>query len=390
MDKALVVDDNAINRRILASILQKEGFELLEAIDGEEAVETSLREKPDIVLLDIMMPKMDGYAVCETLKAHDETRDIPIIFLSALSEVSDKIKGLELGAVDYITKPFDRGEVLARVRSQLEIRHLTKSLIEANRELLARQRRLDEDLVAAAQIQKSLIPAAPPEIDNFVFAWEFIPCERIGGDILNIHRLDESHLAIYVLDVSGHGVPSAMVTVSVSQSLSPRTGSILKKNINPPPFYRIVPPADVLAYLDKEYPIERFNKYFTIAYLILNTKTGRILYSTAAHPMPILVRRRGEIEFLDKGGTMIGTGWPIPFEEGEVTLEEGDRLFVYTDGIVEYANAAGEQYGEDTFREGLRKPVDEPIDITCARVIESLNDPRRWCQTARRYYPTWH
>ncbi|MBW1784321.1 MAG: response regulator, partial [Deltaproteobacteria bacterium] len=307
-EKICIVDDNLVNRKLLAGILKKEGYELVEAQDGEEAIELTFKEGPDLILLDIMMPKKDGYQVCQELKNDERSAHLPIIFLSAKTQVEDKIKGLDLGGADYVTKPFDRGEVLARVRAQLNIARLRKEVMEANEELVRRQERLDEDLEAAAGIQRSLLPEKPPDMENMAVAWRFMPCERIGGDIFNVVRLDETHWGIYMLDVSGHGVPSALVTVSASQMLHPHKGLLLKKTIKPPPYYQILSPAEVLNLLDREYPIERFNKYFTITYLIVDVKARRISYSNAAHPAPILLRKDGTLELLDKGGTIIGMG----------------------------------------------------------------------------------
>lgn len=214
--KILVADDHIVNRKLLAGILKEEGYRLIEAEDGEEAVRLVLEEQPDLILLDIIMPKKDGYRVCSELQMDSRSVNIPIIFLSAKSDPEDKIKGLELGGADYVTKPFNRGEVVARVRSQLKIRELTKKLIRANQELLKKQELIEEDLRAAAGIQQSLLPSRPPDVDVVDVAWRFLPCQRIGGDIFNVIQLDEDHLAIYMLDVSGHGVPSAMVAVSVS------------------------------------------------------------------------------------------------------------------------------------------------------------------------------
>jgi len=135
-EKIFIVDDNLVNRKLLTAILKKEGYDLLEAEDGEEAIELAFREMPDLILLDIMMPKKDGYEVCVELKGDDRTANIPIIFLSAKTQTEDKIKGLDLGGADYVTKPFDRGEVLARVKAQLKIAGLTKEVIKANEELL--------------------------------------------------------------------------------------------------------------------------------------------------------------------------------------------------------------------------------------------------------------
>ena len=373
-EKICIVDDNLVNRRLLAGILQKEGYELLEAEDGEAAIELTLRELPDLVLLDIMMPKKDGYQVCEELKGNDRSAHIPIIFLSAKSQVEDKIRGLDLGGADYVTKPFDRGEVLARVRTQLNIARLTNEIMAANKELLRKQKRLDEDLEAAAGIQQSLLPQGVPDMKNVAVAWRFMPCESIGGDIFNVVQLDETHWGIYMLDVSGHGVPSALVTVSASQMLQTRRGLLLKKAITPPPYYEIRSPAEVLNLLDQEYPIERFNKYFTISYLILDLKEGLLSYSNAAHPSPILLHMDGTLDLLDEGGTIIGMGGVLPFEEGRKEVRPGDKLILYTDGIVEYQDRQGGFYGEDRFHGVLKRLRERPISEVFDGVIDAIMD----------------
>jgi len=373
-EKIFIVDDNLINRKLLAAILKKEGYELLEAEDGEKAVELAFREMPDLILLDIMMPKKDGYEVCAELKGDDRMANIPIIFLSAKTQTEDKIKGLGLGGADYVTKPFDKGEVIARVKAQLKIAGLTKEVIKANAELQKKQEALDEDLKAAAGIQRSLLPQEPPDAGIVDVAWQFMPCERIGGDIFNMARLDETHWGIYMLDVSGHGVPSALVAVSASQILRPQQGLVLKKTITSPPFYEVVPPAEVLNLLDQEYPIERFNKFFTISYIVLNTEDNSLRYSNAAHPPPILLHEDGEMEFLDKGGTIIGMGGLLPFEEGEKQVRAGDKLFIYTDGIVEYQNKDGEFYEDEGFHRDLRRLRGLPISELVDGIVDSIMD----------------
>ncbi len=378
----LIVDDNDINRMLLSRMLSKKGFRLIEAADGTQAIEMANRELPDLILLDIMMPEMDGYEVCTRLRENSDTADIPVIFLSAKSETDDKIKGLEAGAVDYITKPFSMGEVYARVKAQLKIRSLTQSLKRSNEslkkalvELEKKQERIENDLKAAAIIQRSLLPESPPELDTVNFAWEFRPSHKIGGDIFNLFFVDDHHLGIYVLDVSGHGVPSAMVAVTVSQLLRPPTGvesSILKKRIPSPPYYKIIPPAEVLATLDITYPIERFEKFFTMSYMIFNYQSGNISYSNAAHPFPVIVRKNGNLEFLEKGGSIIGLGTGEGFEEGSAKLEPGDRMFLYTDGILEYRNAEKLFFGQERFHSILRGSRDLPLDRALKKVIESL------------------
>jgi len=251
-ETVLVVDDDKTNRSLLSIILKKAGYRVIEAEDGQDAIKKSLDTPVDLVLLDIMMPNMDGYEACRRMKEDLRTQDIPVIFLSAKSETRDKILGLETGGADYVTKPFDKGEVLARVRSQLRIRSLTKEVIE-------KQQHLDNDLKVAAGIQQSLLPSREvPGKSSLKWAWRFKPCDAIGGDIFNILRLDESHYAVYMLDVSGHGVPSALVTVSASQMLQPHT-NILVRQDSEGSGKEIIAPVDVVKRLDHEYPMERFD-----------------------------------------------------------------------------------------------------------------------------------
>lgn len=383
----LVVDDNQVNRRLLAAILQRTGYRIAEAGDGSNAIRLAREIRPDLILLDVMMPGPDGYEVCQTLQNDPLTDKIPIIFLSARANAEDKIRGLEVGAADYVTKPFDKEEVVARVRSQLRIRNLTRELVRANRELRRKQQRLDLDLQAAAVIQQNLLPRAFPKTSSLEAAWKFMPCQSIGGDIFNVTRLDEHHFAIYMLDVSGHGVPSAMVTVSVSQMLQPHTGNIVKKGKQAHPFYeisspgevlttldQIMAPGEVLRRLDQEYPIERFDKFFTIAYLVLNVNTGELNYCNGGHPPPFLLHTDGRIDKLTVGGPLIGLGGMLPFENDRRRLRSGDRILLYTDGVLDRIGPTGEFFGEERlFRlleENRTVPITALLDQIMAGVLE--------------------
>jgi len=375
--RILVADDSALNRKLLLAILSREDCDVIEAEDGNAALYKARVERPDLVLLDIMMPGKDGYEVCRELKADPKFASIPVIVLSALSQPADKVRALQLGAVDYVTKPFDRGEVLARVRNQLQIRMLTASLLQANRELVAKQKDLDADLRAAADIQTSLIPRSRPDTERLDVAWRFVPCSTIGGDIFNALLLDEHHVAISMVDVSGHGVPAAMVTVSVAQSLTPHAGIVLEPRPRGAaagdgagPVIRS--PQSVLELLDAEFPMERFDKYFTMVYMVLDTRTGVLRYCNAAHPRPVVLRRDGKTDFLDCGGTLVGLGGVMPFEEAELHLEPGDRVFLFTDGISEFSNAAGEEYGEERLQHVLRMSAHVDVQTACDDVVADL------------------
>lgn len=367
----LVADDERFNRTLLSRILRGESCQIVEAADGLQALELARELHPDLVLLDVMMPGMDGFDVCRTLTADPATSDTPVVFLSAKSGSDDIIHGLEVGAVDYITRPFKRAEVLARVRSQLRVRRLAASLHRANRELVARQDEIEADLRAAADIQRSLLPRELPSLEEYGFAWEFVPCERVGGDIFGVQRLGPRHVCFYIVDVSGHGVPAAMLTVSVSQYLAPHTGIVCDADGRPRS------PAEVLSCLDSEFPLERFDKYLTTTYMLLDTETGELRYSSAAHPPPVLARADGSVERLEEGGTIIGMGADLPYEEGRTVLAPGDRLCLFTDGIPEFENEQGVPYGETRLEEVLADPAGGDASARCRRVITDLES---WSQ----------
>jgi len=373
-EKILIVDDSEDIRVLLNRILKAAGYDVAEVHNGEEALRQATELKPDLILLDIVMPGISGYEVCERFKTGNPPVNVPVIFLSAKSDASDKIRGLEIGGADYITKPFDKGEVLARVENQLKIRRLTNELIKTNIELTEKQKRLDEDLKAAAGIQQSLLPRTIPDFKNLAIAWKFMPSYMIGGDIFNVFRLDENHVGFYMIDVSGHGVPSALITVSVSQMLQPDSGYVTKKKQYEPPGYRIESPGAVLQALDREYPLSRFEKYFTIIYMIINIRDGSLIYSNAAHPPPVIIHRESGFQLLDKGGTIIGLDGIVPFEEGQTDLHDGDKIILYTDGVVEYQNNEEEFFTEDRFYSLLNDLRHETVEKLIDEVVASIID----------------
>ena len=257
--------------------------------------------------------------------------------------------------------------------------HIMEKLKQLNQELMDKQKRLDADLAAAAQIQKSLLPHKIDSTANLSIAWKFKPCEHTGGDIFNMFQLDDNHWALYMLDVSGHGVQAAMITVSVAQFLQPNSGHLIKPIFDGATNSRIRTPAEVLTALDDEFPFERFNNFFTITYMIINARTGDVRYSNAGHPHSILVRKEGHLELLSKGGPAIGmadfhllSGQAERFEEGRLQLNRGDKLFVYTDGIVEYQKSEGEFYGTERLCETLQAMQRKSINDIIEQSIKSL------------------
>lgn len=362
-EKILLIDDDDEMRALMRTILEHAGYQLFDLSDGRECLEKSIEIKPELILLDILMPTIGGFEVCEQLKADDRVRDIPIIFLTSLVDSKDKIKGLGMGGVDYINKNGDMGEFLARIQMQLKIRALAKEIQEKNEKLIEKQQILDEDLRTAATIQRSLLPSKD-KYGSFVdIAWRCQPCQLIGGDIFNVIPQRDGSLAFYILDVSGHGVTSAMITVSVSQVLHQYTHDV----------DRVLFPGMILKILNKEFPLERFDKFFTIFYMIIN-QNGNVYYSNAAHPMPILLRPNQSYELLEERGGIIGWSHTAPFEEGWVTLNPGDKLILYTDGVTEFQNAQGIFFGEERFYALLEQIKHKSIDELVENVLQELQN----------------
>jgi PAS domain S-box-containing protein len=243
----------------------------------------------------------------------------------------------------------------------ITLRKVTEyELVNSNNELRMKQAALDADLQAAAEIQKSLLPQASPATKTLEIAWRFAPSETIGGDIFNIAILDQEHLGIYMLDVSGHGVPAALVTVSVSQVLQPFPGLLTRSPLVQNGEADITPPDEVLSRLDAEFPLERFDKFCTVFYLVINHRSGEITYCNAGHPPPILVRASGDVEDLEVTGTIVGLGGIMPFTREETSLQPGDTLVLYTDGCIEHMNREEEEYGQDRLRLALARYKDLP------------------------------
>jgi len=280
------------------------------------------------------------------------------------------MRALRLGAVDYIAEPFDWAEVAAQISSQLKLERIRRELTAANFDLMTRQAEHQADLKAAADIQKSLLP--PRTTDKFEdvsVSWKFLPLDQVGGDLLGYAWLDDDHLATYVIDVCGHGLPAAMMTAAISISLTPsaETDHETTPAMQPAAFS----PKRMLEALDREYPLERFERPFTVSYLVFNRKTGEFRCSRAGHPMPIIVRKGGQLEPIEAGGSIIGLGYLLPFDEAVGRLNRGDAIVLYTDGVTECANESG-IFGLEGLCQVLQQCPGASPQMVCERIMTEL------------------
>ena len=242
----------------------------------------------------------------------------------------------------------------------VEKRQAQEALARSEASLRVEQERLAQDLRAAATVQKLFLPQKAPRLDRVATAWRFWPCEYIGGDTFNLYLVGPDQLAFYIIDVSGHGVASALVAVSVHEVLAPQGRLSLGQKGPGEPL--ALAPARVMEYLARDYPVERFNKTFTIFHGVLDAARGVLRYASAGHSPPLLLRAGGEMEALEGTGPLIGLGGDFPFEEKSLVLQEGDRLVLYTDGVVEYENPQGRFFGQERLRALLLSQQAQSLD----------------------------
>src|SRR5436190_8163936 len=344
----LIVDDTPANLQVLAGMLKDGGYKVRPVPSGKLALLAAKREPPDLILLDINMPEMNGYEVCEQLKADELLAGIPVIFISALTDQLDKVKAFATGGLDYITKPFQMEELHARVETHLKLHCLQVELEDANNRLAAANSRMSRDLKAAAKIQESFLPRNLPRVPGADFAWIYRPCDELAGDGLNIIPFGDDKVALFILDVSGHGVASALLSVTLSRllSLPSDPASILIRNAGISNSFDITPPCEVAAQLNRLFPFDSATTQFaTMVYGILNVASGEFRYVSAGHPGPIHLPNNAAPVILDSTGSPIGLANDA-YEERSVRLAAGDRLYLYSDGAPEAMNADGKVFGE--------------------------------------------
>src|SRR4051794_35187176 len=254
----LAVDDTPANLQVLSGMLKDRGYKVRPVPGGKLALLAARRDPPDLILLDINMPEMNGYEVCEQLKADDNLKGIPIIFITPLPEPLDKVKAFASGGVDYITKPFQMEELHARVETHLKLRRLQIELEDTNARLAKANSRMSRDLKAAARIQETFLPREVPRVPGADFAWIYRPCDELAGDGLNVIPFGDGRAGLYILDVSGHGVASALLSVTLSRLLSPPSepSSILVRDGDVADRLDPTPPAEVADRLNRLFPFD--------------------------------------------------------------------------------------------------------------------------------------
>lgn len=338
----LIVDDTPANLRLLSQMLAEQGYRVRPVPDGTLALAAARAEPPDLVLLDVRMPEMDGYEVCEHLKADAQTRDIPVIFISALDATQDKVRAFTAGGVDYVTKPFQIEEVLARVETHLALRELQRQLQDANRKMA-------EELALAGEVQASFLPRGLPPIPGWQLSAALKPARETSGDFYDFIPLPDSRWGIVMADVTDKGAGAALY-MALSCTLI-RT-------------YAVEYPAQpelVLGAVNRRILAETHAlRFVTVFYGILYPATGKLVYGNAGHCRPCWfgAANREGVQELVLTGIPLGIYGDEIWGQAEVQLDPGDALVLYTDGITEARNGQGALFGEERLWESVSVKLD--------------------------------
>ncbi len=342
----LIVDDTPMNIEMLRAVLVSEGFRTLDAENGPEARRISTLSQPDLILLDVMMPGETGFDTCAKLKSNPATADIPVIFLSALDDVKNKVAGLKSGGVDYITKPMHGEEVLARVRVHLRIS-------ANNRAMIAEHRLRLEQLRNAQQA----ILVRPEDCPEAHFAVYYFPLEEAGGDFYDVVPIGDEVFGYFVADVSGHGVSAAFLTSAVK--------ALLRQYSNP-----LYSAEDAMRGVDSVMrQLLGEEQYLTACYARLNKRTRRLSVVSAGHPPMIVLSADGRVQAIEADSEPLGVFSTLVLQNKDVKVDNGDRFFLYSDGLTEAAAGSGRAEGQRRLMEGCVRHRHLPIGEAVHRIV---------------------
>ena len=362
MYKVLVIEDEAINQLILKQALEKQGYEVAVASDGETGLAMVETFEPALIICDWMMPKMSGVTVCQSLKANPTLANIFFILLTARTEIQDRIEGLDSGADDFLTKPIQPGELLARVRSGLRIYQSAQDLRVITDKLRAQQQRLSVELTQAANYVTSLLPKSLSGSVNI--SSQFLPSAQLGGDCFDFYWLDKDHLVMYVLDVSGHGLGAALPSVSMQQLM--RSQSL--PNVN---FYD---PSSVMQGLNQIFQMSTRNpRFFTLWYGIYCQSDRTLTYASAGHPPALLVTPSGNVQHIGQSGQLpIGMFTDSTYQSDRCTIDPGSVLYSFSDGLYEIQLSEQVCWDYDGLSEMIEK-LHRAGPVSLPKVLEKIH-----------------
>ena len=351
----LAVDDTPENLDVVKGILTPE-YVVKVAINGPMALKIAEKQTPDLILLDIMMPGMNGYEVCRTLKSNPETRNVPVIFLTAMDQTSDEASGFELGAADYITKPVNPPILEARVRTHLALKVSMDELQKAYGIIKVQKDRMEDELNVGRDIQMSMLPLefpAFPDRDELSVHALLKPAREVGGDFYDFFFVNDDEICLVVGDVSGKGVPAALFMAVTKTMIKTRAMDDHS-------------PASIITRVNDDMSADNPSCMFVTLFIaICNIRTGEFRFTNAGHNPPYIKRNSRGLEQLDqRHGPIIGAVEGMAYKESKIKLLPGETAFIFTDGVTEAMDTASQLYSDSR--------LENVLDATKSGTVEDL------------------
>jgi len=361
--KILIVDDEPFNVDYVEQELEDSGYQTISAANGQEALEKIHGESPDLVLLDIMMPVMDGFEVLSQLKEKAETRDIPVIVISASNDLKSVVRGIQLGAEDYLPKPFEPALLNARISSSLEKKHLRDL-----QKLYLKS--LERELEIGREIQKGFLPRELPRVESWEIAASFKAAREVAGDYYDAFQLPDGNLLCVVGDVCGKGVGAALY-MTLFRSLIRATSKIDyfyhsqggQGHNNAERLLHVIS-------FTNNYVAETHghtSMFSTVFIGILDLKDGRLTYMNCGNEPALLVSSEGMVRELWPTGPIVGVIPNAEFSAKEVMMQANEVLLAYTDGVTDALNI-----NQGAFGRGRLVDLLKGEGLSCEALLKSL------------------
>ncbi|MBS0168473.1 MAG: fused response regulator/phosphatase [Nitrospira sp.] len=362
----LIIDDEPTVRVALAARLKRLGYRVLQADDGKAGLEMLRRERPDLTILDWMMPEMDGPSFCEVVRQDSELLSSQILMMTSNDQPEQIAEGLARGADDFLSKAASKYEITARVQAGIRAASLIRRLEDVTAEIRRKQDTLERELQSAARYVESLLPASGAIGPGVDMVCVYRPSLGLGGDLFNVVPWNDDLLGLYLLDASGHGVSPALRSASFSTFL--RRESLVRH-------VGSSDPGAILTEANKHFPLTENGHYFTIVFATLDVRSHTLSYATAGHSGVFLHRKSGEVCWMAKPNLPLGFDSLTVYGTEVLSIEQGDRLYVLSDGLYEVPDATGNLWGQERLEEIVRTLGPRPLREVLASV---LNEAVRW------------
>lgn len=371
----LLVEDEPVTRISMAARLKRLGYRVLEAENGRVGLDVARRERPDLLIVDWMMPEMDGPTFCEAVRRDPLLKSSQLLLMTAHDQPAQIAEGLARGADDFLSKSASKQEITARVLAGLRTSRLVRELETTGNELeksmLLLQRKQAEteaDLQTAATFVQSLLPPQGSPVHGIAVAWEYQPSLTLGGDLFGVMAIDADHLGLYILDASGHGVAAALRSASLMTFL--RVENMLQ-------LLGSYDPEKVLFEANRRFPLSADGEYFTLWVGELHLPTRSLSYASAGHSGALLSSAESPSRWLTRSSSPLGFDPTARFASDRVSLKPADRLFLLSDGIYEVPSPSGELWGRGRFQEVIDAGKQTSLSTTIA---SCFSEARRWQQ----------